>query len=165
MVVTKFSRQKLVRFWAFRLRHPYQSHYSFMWDILPWICFSRTYLVITPLSPFFSFPFFFFFFFFFFLWTHITSFKPKKQYFYPSRRVSGALFIIMICMGVQEISVGCLDLWYGYDWWNGTCFHSQFVSSIVDVILVKKKKKRKKKKKWWRKLFLMLQTVHVHNSS
>lgn len=24
---------------------------------------------------------------------------------------------------------GCLDLWYGYDWWNGTCSHSQFVSS------------------------------------
>ena len=42
MVVTKFSRQKLMRFWAFRLTHPYQSHYSFMWDILPWICFSRT---------------------------------------------------------------------------------------------------------------------------
>ena len=34
----------------------------------------------------------------------------------------------------------CLDLWYGYDWWNGTCFHSQFVSSIVDVIMKKKKK-------------------------
>ena len=25
--------------------------------------------------------------------------------------------------------------------------------------------KKKKKKEWWRKLFLMLQTVHVHNSS
>ena len=46
-----------------------------------------------------------------------------------------------------------MDLWYGYDWWNGTFFHSQFVSSIVDVILVKKKKK--KERKWGRKLFLM----------
>jgi hypothetical protein len=42
---------------------------------------------------------------------------------------------------------GCLDLWYGYDWWNGTCSHSQFVSFIVEVIL-KKKRKKKKKKKW-----------------
>ena len=60
---------------------------------------------------------------------------------------------------------GGLDLWYGYDWWNGTFFNSQFVSSIVDIILVKKrkekklekkkKKKKKKERKWWRKLFLM----------
>ena len=64
---------------------------------------------------------------------------------------------------------GCLDLWYGYDWWNETCFHSQFVSSIVDVILSigtkKKKKEKKKESKWWRELLFMLQTVHVHNSS
>ena len=55
-----------------------------------------------------------------------------------------------------------MDLWYGYDWWNRTCFHSQFVSSIVDVIL---KKKKKKKNGDGGNCFLMLQIVHVHNSS
>ena len=40
-----------------------------------------------------------------------------------------------------------MDLSYGYDWWNETCFHPQFVSSIVDVILVKKKKKKRKKER------------------
>lgn len=33
MVVTKFGRPKPVRFWAFRLTHPYQSHYFLSCEI------------------------------------------------------------------------------------------------------------------------------------
>ena len=132
--MTKFGRQKLVRFWAFRLTHPYQSHYFLLWEIfvhgfvfleLALTLFeailthaymnmikalfvinyiSQTaYLVIkfsfcrTPLS--FIDPCRF-------LWTHITNFEHEKQCLYPSHRTSGALFIMMIYMVMQVISIG-----------------------------------------------------------
>lgn len=150
MDVTKFGRPKPVRFWAFRLTHPYQSQYFLSCEIffygfvsleLALILFEVivihacmnmikalfvisnisqiAYLVInsslcwTPLS-------FIVVFFFRLLWTHVTSFKPEKQCLYPSRKASGALFIIMICVGVQEISVGVSGfvVWLWLVKWN-----------------------------------------------
>jgi hypothetical protein len=70
----------------------------------------------------------------------LQSFKPEKQFIYLSRKASRALFIIMICMAVQEISVG-LDLCYNYVY--GTCFHSKFVSCVVGVLKKKSDKMRK----------------------
>jgi hypothetical protein len=61
----------------------------------------------------------------------LQYFKPKKQYIYLNRKASRALFIIMICMGAQEIRVG-LDLCYNYVY--ETCFHSKFVSCVVGVL-------------------------------
>jgi hypothetical protein len=58
----------------------------------------------------------------------LQYFKPEKQYIYLVRK---ALSIIMICRGVQEISVS-LDLCYNYVY--GTCFHSKFVSCVVSVL-------------------------------
>ena len=129
MVVTKFSRQKPVRFWAL----DWHIHISLIIlsceiffhgfvslelalilfeVILTHACMNmiKALFVIRYISQIaylvinFSLcwtPFFFFR----SLWTHVTSFKPKKQCFYPSRGASGALFIIMTCMRVQEINV------------------------------------------------------------
>ena len=133
MVVTKFSRQKLMRFWAFRLTNPYQflillceiffhgfvslEFVLILFEIiLTHACMNmiKALFVISYISQIAYFvinfslcwtSLSFISFFFLLLWTHVTSFKPEKQCFYLSRRASGALFIIMICMGVQEISV------------------------------------------------------------
>ena len=94
--------------------------------------------------------------FFLLLWTHVISFKPKKQCFYPSCRASGALFIIMICMGVQEISVGVSGfvVWLWLVKWNmfsfSICeFHCwcNFGEEKKKEKNFKKKKKKKKEKK------------------
>jgi hypothetical protein len=128
--MTKFGRQKPMRFWAFRLTHLYQSHYFLSWEIffhgfvslelalilfeviLTHTCMNmiKTLFVISYIKPTsLSCNWFFLllnpFELYRLLWTHVTSFKPEKQCLYPSRKASGALFIIMICMGVQEISV------------------------------------------------------------
>ncbi len=176
MVVTKFGRQKPVRFWAFRLTHPYQSHYFLSWEIffhgfisleLALILFEVTlthacmnmikaFFVISYISQiaylvinFFSFveP----------LWALLTFFiycepmlqalnlKKKKQYLYPSRKTSGALFIIMICMGVQEISVGVpgFVVWLWLVKWNIFLFSNREFHSCCNQ--KKKEKKREKK--------------------
>ena len=103
-----------------------------------------TYLVInfslcwTPLSFFFPRS----------LWTHVTIFKPEKQCFYLRCRASGALFIIMISIGVQEISVGV----YGFVVWLWLVKWNKFSFSIREFHCWcnfgdKKKKKKKKRKK------------------
>ena len=56
------------------------------------------YLVIN-FSLYYSFELYWFFWF-------IVNLRYEKQCLYPSRIASEAVFIIMICMGVQEISVG-----------------------------------------------------------
>ena len=101
----------------------------------------------TPLSLFF--------FFFRSLRTNATSFKPEKQCLYPSRRASGALLIIMICMGVQEISVGVYRfvVWLWLVKWNIFSFSIREFHCWYNF--GEKKKKKKKERKWGRKLFLM----------
>jgi NADH:ubiquinone oxidoreductase subunit K len=191
MVVTKFSRQKPVRFWAFRLTHPYQSHYFLSCEIffhgfvslelaliifeviltnacmnmikalfvISYIKSQIAYLVInfslywTPLS--------------FVIYCEPTSqdLNPKKQYLYPSRKDSGALFIIMICIGVQEISVGVSGfvVWLRLVKWNMVSFSIRELHCWGNF--EKKRRKKEEEMKWWRKLLLILRTVHVHNSS
>ena len=177
MVVTKFSRQKLVRFWAFRLTHPYQSHYFLSCEIffhefislelalilfeviLTHACMNMikalfvisyisqiAYLVInfslcwTPLSVTV---------FCRLLWTHVTNFKPEKQCLYPSHKASGAFFIIMICMGVQVLSVGVsgLVVWLWLVKWNKFSFSTREFHYWCNYSAEKKKKKERKKER------------------
>lgn len=107
-----------------------------------------------------------FVFFFRLLWTHVTSFKLKNQCLYPSRKASGALFIIMICMCVQEISVGMFEfvVWLWLVKWNMLSFSIREFHCWCNFG-EKKKRKRKEEMKWWKKLILILQTIHAHNSS
>jgi hypothetical protein len=51
---------------------------------------------------------------------------------------------------------GCLDLWFGYNWWNGTCSHSQFMSSIVDEKKTKKKESDGGNCLWYYKLSMFI---------
>lgn len=119
------------------------------------------YLVINfSLEPLWA---LFVFFFFRLLWTHVTSFKLKNQCLYPSRKASGALFIIMICMCVQEISVGMSEfvVWLWLVKWN------MFSFSICEFHCwcnFGEKKREKEKKKgsdgrnwfWYYKLSMLI---------
>ena len=118
--MTKFSRQKLVRFWAFRLTHPYQSHYFLSCEIffheffsleLALILFGVTLThtcmnmikVLFLISYISQIAYVIINFslwwtplsitiFYRLLWTQITNFKPEKQWLYPSHKAIGAFF-------------------------------------------------------------------------
>jgi hypothetical protein len=80
------------------------------------------------------------------LWTHVTSFEPEKQCLYLSRKASGALFITMICMGVQEISVGVSGfvVWLRLVKWNMFSFSIRELHCWGNF----EKEKGRKKKRW-----------------
>lgn len=142
MVVTKFGRQKPVIFRAFRQVYLYQSHYFlsceilFYWFVslkLALILFeiTLTYASMNMIKILFVISYIsriaYLVVNFSFCWTPLSivlfivnpcyKILTKKKYLYLSRKASGALFIIMTCMGLQEISMGvsrlvvCLCLW------------------------------------------------------
>ena len=174
MVVTKFSRQKLVRFWAFRLTHPYQSHlrYSSMFVslelslilfevILTHACMNmiKALFVISYISQIayleinFSLCWTLLSFIIFFLYCEpmLQALNLKNNAF-TQAVASGALFIIMICMGVQEISVGVsrFVVWLWLVKWNIFSFSIHEFHcwcNFGDKKKIRGKKKKKEKKK------------------
>ena len=95
----------------------------------------------TPLSFIVLFPL---------LWTNITIFKPEKQCLYPSCRANGALFIIMISLGVQEISVGVSGfvVWLWLVKWNMFSFEiSEFHCWCNIYIYIFKEREKKEERK------------------
>ena len=68
---------------------------------------------------------------------------------YSSRKTSGTLFIIIICVSVKKKKLwGCRDLCYGFDWckWNMFTFREFHYLGLLKKKNKEKKKKKKRKK-------------------